>query len=321
MLTKFQGIIFAFILGVVCPGVIIGMLQKRVPPVSVEFSICDSETYKNENVLDKISVLLQDGSVMIMEMNDYLTCVVLQEMPANFELEALKAQAVVARTYTLRRKEYGGKHIDTAVCTESDCCQGFCLWDTYLDHGGKEEMAEKVKQAVEMTEDLVLVYNGELIDATYFSCSGGRTEDAKAVWGTEIPYLKATDSPGEEYANYYVDTTTFTAAEFMDKLDLELSVEPQIGNILYTSGGGVDCITVNGTVFKGTEIRKKLGLRSTAFAIKIVANTVIITTKGFGHRVGMSQYGADAMALEGNTFPEILAHYYQGTQLIHYNGN
>ena len=236
-------------------------------------------------------------------------------------LEALKAQAVVARTYTRRRQLVAPKHDGADVCTDPACCQGYCPPEKYEQKGIDKAALEKVRNAVIQTGNLVLTYNGELIDATYFSCSGGRTEDAKAVWGTEIPYLKATDSPGEEHANYYVDTTTFTAAEFMDKLNLELSVEPQIGNILYTSGGGVDCITVNGTVLKGTEIRKKLGLRSTAFAIKIVANTVIITTKGFGHRVGMSQYGADAMALEGSTFPEILAHYYQGTQLIHYNGN
>lgn len=321
MLNRFKGIIFAVILGLVCPAFMIEMLQSSKPEVQSSVSETTLQTEQAEVATLQISVLMQDGSINEMAINDYLTCVVLREMPASFEPEALKAQAVVARTYALRRHALGGKHIGAAVCTDSDCCQGYYDIDAYLDNGGSAESVDKIKSAVSMTDKLVLVYHGKLIDATYFSCSGGRTEDAAAVWGAEIPYLQSTESPGEERAAHYLDTITFTTAAFLDMLEIENTTSARIDNLTYTSGGGVDTIRVCGKSFKGTEFRKKLGLRSTAFVISVVGDTVTVTTKGFGHRVGMSQYGADAMAVNGSDFPEILAHYYQGTQLVTYNGN
>lgn len=297
------------------------MLPEHKPAAQKEAPSTTKETQGMEAASTKISVLLQDGTIQIMDMNDYLTCVVLREMPASFEAEALKAQAVVARTYALRRYALGGKHIGAAVCADSACCQGFYDLSEYLDNGGNKEDIEKIQNAVNMTDKLVLVYNGDLIDATYFSCSGGMTEDAKAVWGADIPYLRSTESPGEENAAHYVDTVTFTTEDFLRMLQLSETTNIQIDDITYTSGGGVDTINVCGKQFKGTEFRKKLGLRSTVFVISAVADTVTVTTKGFGHRVGMSQYGADAMAVTGAGFPEILAHYYRGTQLVTYNAN
>ena len=264
-----------------------------------------------------ISVALDDGTIVQMELEEYLIAVVLMEMPAEFEIEALKAQAVVARTYTMKRHLSGEKHFAAAVCTDSSCCQGFCLPDTYLNQGGNSEDLEKIKSAIYATKDQVLTYNGKLIDATYFSCSGGMTESALAVWGSEIPYLQAVSSPGEERANHYTDTVSFSTNEFEAILGLELSDRPEqwIESISYTAGGGIDTIQICGMKYKGTEIRKLLGLRSTAFVITALGNRVTITTKGFGHRVGMSQYGADAMAVSGSSYKEILSHYYQGTVL------
>lgn len=319
MLERCKGIIFAVVLGLVCPAFIIAMLQERTPKTQNVMPPTTKETQRVEAAPLQISVLMQDGTIQMMDMNDYLTCVVLREMPASFEVEALKAQAVVARTYALRRYTSAGKHVGAAVCTNADCCQGYYDLNQYLDSGGEEENIAKIQAAVSMTDKLVLVYNGELIDATYFSCSGGMTEDAKAVWGAEIPYLQSTESPGEESAAHYVDTATFTIADFLRMLNLDDKNKVQIGNITYTSGGGVDTISVCGTLFKGTEFRQKLGLRSTAFVISVIGDTVTVTTKGYGHRVGMSQYGADAMAVGGAGFPEILAHYYRGTQLVTYN--
>ena len=269
-----------------------------------------------------ISVLLEDGSIEKMDMDTYLTAVVLQEMPTEFETEALKAQAVVARTYALRRLRTGGKHTGAAVCTSSSCCQGFCNEEAFLLHGGDQTSLEKVKQAVAETSDQVLVYKGELIDATYFSCSGGMTEDAAAVWGADIPYLQSTQSPGEESAAHYTDTVRFSADEFMESLGQALPDTPEnwIETITYTDGGGVDTMVICGKTYAGTELRRLLGLRSTAFVITAIGDTVTITTKGFGHRVGMSQYGADAMAVQGSSYQEILAHYYQGTELVSYAG-
>lgn len=266
----------------------------------------------------KISVLMSDGSVMQMELDEYLTSVVLIEMPAEFETEALKAQAVVARTYAVNKHFSGGKHVAASICTDSTCCQGYCSVEEFLHRGGSDSDVEKIRQAVVSTHNQVLTYNGKYIDATYFSCSGGRTESALAVWGAEIPYLQAVESPGEEQASHYTDTVTFTTAEFADLLGKNLYGHPEewIESVSYTEGGGVESIRICGDEFKGTVIRKQLGLRSTAFTITIVGSTITVTTKGFGHRVGMSQYGADAMAAKGSTYSEILKYYYKGTKLV-----
>ena len=264
-----------------------------------------------------LPVMMSDGSVEQMALDDYVVCVVLAEMPAEFEEEALKAQAVVARTYALKRYQSGEKHDRRAVCTDSTCCQAYCTQADFLQRGESEENLQKVIDAVAQTHELVLSYNGALIEATYFACSGGRTEDALAVWGEEIPYLQAVDSPGEEKAAHYMDTVSFTMEEFAQRMELNAdSLSGNwIGTITYTPGGGVDTINIGGQSYKGTTVRQKLGLRSTAFVMTAVGNSVTVTTKGFGHRVGMSQYGAEAMAVSGSTYEQILSYYYQGTVL------
>lgn len=264
-----------------------------------------------------LPVMMSDGSVEQMALDDYVVCVVLAEMPAEFEEEALKAQAVVARTYALKRYQSGEKHDRRAVCTDSTCCQAYCTRSDFLQRGESKENLQKVIDAVAQTHDLVLTYNGTLIEATYFACSGGRTEDALAVWGEEIPYLQAVDSPGEEKASHYMDTVSFTMEEFAQRMEVDAdSLSGNwIGTITYTPGGGVDTINIGGQSYKGTTVRQKLGLRSTAFVMTAVGNTVTVTTKGFGHRVGMSQYGAEAMAVSGSTYEQILSYYYQGTVL------
>lgn len=262
-----------------------------------------------------IRVLKEDGPVS-MALEDYLVGVVLGEMPVDFELEAQKAQAVVARTFTLKTRA-GEKHENGAVCTDSTCCQAYMEVADYLNNGGSRDGVERIKAAVKATENLVLTYEGELIEATYFACSGGRTEDAVAVWGTDVPYLRATDSPGEEQATHYTDTVTFSADEFAQALELDLNGDAAswFGSATYTAGGGVNTMTIGGKVFQGTQLRKCLGLRSTAFTITTEGQKITITTKGYGHRVGMSQYGADAMAVQGSNYEQILTHYYQGAVL------
>lgn len=155
------------------------------------------------------------------------------------------------------------------------------------------------------TSGWVLTYEGELIEATYFSCSGGSTEDAAAVWGTEFPYLQAVASPGEEKAAHYTDTVRLSAEAFQDALGVTLSGSPGswFRDVTYTDGGGIDTIVIGGTSYKGTSLRSALGLRSTAFSISTTEDTVTITTRGYGHRVGMSQYGADAMGRHRKHLP------------------
>ncbi len=269
---------------------------------------------KNDIYID----VLHNGVLNRMPMEQYVLCVTLAEMPADFELEALKAQAVVARTYTYKRMEEP-KHKTAFVCTNSACCQAFISAEDYIKSGGSQTSVSKVEAAVRATSGQVLTYQGKYIEATYFSCSGGRTEDAQAVWGNDVPYLQSVESPGEEMAANYVDTVSFTKDEFLNKLGIS-STSVVLGKITYTAGGGVSTLEVCGEKLTGTDVRRKLGLRSTAFVITATGDKVTVTTKGFGHRVGLSQYGAEAMAVQGKAFEEILLHYYQGTKLTAVSG-
>ena len=271
-----------------------------------------------------ISAKIRDeqGIVTEQKMDDYLVGVVLAEMPASFEPEALKAQSIVARTYARKAYVSGGKHGDGSVCMEPSCCQGYISPEEYMQRGGREADVEKIHSAVQETSGRVLTYEGELIEATYFSCSGGSTEDAAAVWGTDYPYLQAVNSPGEEAAAHYQDTMVFTQTELENQLDISLTGLPEswVQSVSYTRGGGVDAISIGGTFFTGVEIRQKLSLWSAAFSVKAIENTLEFTTRGYGHRVGMSQYGADAMAVAGSSCEEILMHYYQGVEITSING-
>lgn len=257
------------------------------------------------------------GEIKQMELDDYVLGVLLGEMPAEFEYEALKAQAVAIRTYTLRRVSKQNKHDDAHICTEAACCQAFVTLEDYLNNKGSESDLQKMRSAVTETSGQVLTYNGNLIEATYFSCSGGRTEDAVDVWGTSVPYLQSVVSPGEESAAKFTQIYEFSHSQFLALLGLPEGtlLTENVITIRYTDGGGVDDLTIDNEHFSGIQLRAMLSLPSTAFSLTVTDGSVSITTKGNGHRVGMSQYGADAMAVDGSKYDEILAHYYPGTRL------
>lgn len=321
MKSLYREILLAALLGLVLPwgmlNLVIGL--DRAEPVAsvgaVEMETAPEVTAAGES----LTMLLrrEDGQTQELDMDTYLTGVLLAEVPASFHPEAKKAQAVAARTFTRKAWVTGGKHGDGSVCTDPACCQAYIEPQKYLENGGTEEAVEQARAAAVDTAGYVLTYDGALIESTYFSCSGGSTEDAVAVWGADYPYLRGTQSPGEENAAHYIDTVRFTKSEFAKALDVTLTGEPDswIGFTTYTSGGGVNTMRIAGQEFQGTELRKLLGLRSTAFTVTADGEGVTITTRGYGHRVGMSQYGADAMAESGSTYAEILVHYYQGTQL------
>ena len=279
------------------------------PQVSVEL------TPKAEEEPLYIPVMQKDGTFEQMELEYYVWGVVLGEMPASFEPEALKAQAVAARTYALRCMS-DGVHDGNAVCMDHTCCQSYCDPKAYSSY----EYAQKVRLAVQQTKGIVATYNGRLIFAAYFASSGGTTEDAVAVWGRTFPYLQSVDSPGEEDTAYQNVTITLTAAQFQQKLGgkIEGKISEWFGKVTYTSGGGVSTMMIGGVKYSGVKLRNLLGLRSTLFSVKVSGEKIIITTNGYGHRVGMSQYGAQAMALAGNSYEQILKHYYQGITLEKY---
>lgn len=251
-----------------------------------------------------------DDGVAEMPLDEYLVGVLLGEMPMDFSEEALKAQAVVCRTYTLRRIG-APKHEDADICMDSSCCQAWSDGEGY-----PESARMKAQSAIKATDGEVLLYRGTLIDATFFSSSGGRTESAVEVWGTDVPYLQAVDSPGED-SPYNVDQKRFSLHDFRS-LILEASPEAKLdgapeswfGQYQRSAGGGISSIWIGGVSFSGTELRRLLSLRSTAFDVEVTAEEIIFHTQGFGHRVGMSQYGAQALALAGWSYRDILLYYY-----------
>ena len=311
-------LLLGMVLGLLLPSVALNFLVQYDRSQTVtEFTFPEESTVGQDKVALTVYLRQADGTVQPMDMDTYLVGVLLAELPGDFDGEAKKAQAVVARTYALKASVTGGKHGDGSVCAESACCQGYRNPEEYLSEGGREAVVEGAQAAVAATSGYVLTYDGSLIEATYFSCSGGSTEDALAVWGSDYPYLRATQSPGEEGAAHYSDTVTFTPTEFASALGQPLSGDPEnwFGLTTYTAGGGVATMVIGGKTYAGTQLRSLLGLRSTAFTLEAEEDCITVTTKGYGHRVGMSQYGAQAMAINGSDYAQILAHYYRGSEL------
>ena len=263
----------------------------------------------------RLPVLFESG-VDSVSLHDYLVGALAGELPMNFNTEALKAQAVACRTYALRQYDCR-KHDPAAVCTVSSCCECWKSTD-----GLQPEAVRRAEEAVRQTDGLVLTYDAALIEATFFSCSGGRTETAADVWGSEIAYLQSVDSPGEEAAPRYTGTVEVSAEDFKQSL---LTLEPTLtlqgtaadwlGEVTHTVGGGVGTVQIGNAAFTGKQLRKLFGLNSTDFQISSENGCIVFSTKGFGHRVGMSQYGAQAMAENGADFTDILTHYYTGASI------
>lgn len=268
-------LLLSFLCGTVLPLAVV-LAAGRLPPGQPRPAETESvqETEASEPPSDgteaprltdaafAVEVLDDSGQTVQMDLEGYLLGVVLAEMPADFEPEALKAQAVVARTYTCRRMGQG-RHDPAAVCTDPGCCQAFRSKEEYLEAGGKEDSVQKVLRAVQETAGEVLTYEGALIDATYFSCSGGFTEDAVEVWGQDVPYLRAVESPGEETAPRFREEKSFSPEQFRQLTGVEGGGAPQgwFGAPARTDGGGVDRMEICGKTFTGPELRRLLGLQ------------------------------------------------------------
>lgn len=270
--------------------------------------------------------LNHNGTVESIALDEYLAGVVAAEMPALFPDEALKAQAVAARTYTMKKvaaapaAEHGG----AAVCSNPSHCKAYeplssfaASWNT-----AAEEYTEKITRAVAETDGEILLYNGEPITAVFHSTSSGKTENAADVWGGNVPYLVSVESAGEDASPSFEDEKTLTPEEFKAKFSekypnasFDANPENWITNISRSEAGGIKTITVAGVSVKGSDVRSVFGLNSTNFTVTYTDGKLHIKTRGYGHGVGMSQYGARAMALEGKSYDEILKSYYTGVIL------
>ena len=281
--------------------------------VNTEHTNTDNTSTNNttNSSVSEITVYRSNGSVINLNMTDYLIGVVSSEMPASFNLEALKAQSVLARTYALKAKQTGKKLTDT-VSTQSyiDIDQMKNKWgnsfNTYYN---------KIKNAVENTNGEYLSYNGNYIEALYHSTNNGKTESSLDVFGNYYPYLVSVSSEYDKNASSYLRTISMPLDTISNKLGLSLNNDSVISILSYTDGGNIKEININGNNFSGKKVRELLGLRSADFDISISDNNANITTRGYGHGVGMSQYGANGMANAGYGYKDILSHYYPGTTL------
>ena len=268
--------------------------------------------------------LLDGGEICKLPLQDYLVGVLAGEMPASFEPEALKAQAVAARTYTLYCGS-GPKHPGADVCSDPGCCQAWRDDDSLRRDWGEayEQRIGKLRAAVDATAGEYLSYEGAPVFAAFHASSAGATEDCGEVWNPR-PYLVSVPSP-ESAAEvpHYVSRLLCAPLDFRDTLlaarpEADLSGEPSdwLGPVEHDASGRVATLTLGGVRLKGTELRKLFGLRSTAFTLALTDEGFCFTVTGSGHGVGMSQYGAEVMARNGADYRAILAHYYPGTLLV-----
>lgn len=259
------------------------------------------------------------ASVHEFSLEEYVQGVVAAELPSGFHTEALKAQAVAARTYALRRiegdarlSELGGAH----VSSDFQVHQAWIEEAAYVAArpGTGAEQWRRIGEAVEATRGLVLTYEGELIDALYHSTSGGHTEDAARYFVGGQPYLRAVPDPYGDHSPAHRTRTVFALDVVAERLQV-----PLVGDVIwvlsYTEAGRAERVAVGERVFTGRHIREALGLRSSWFDVTVVGDEVVFDVRGNGHGVGMAQYGADGMARAGHSFEKILAHYYPGTTL------
>ncbi|MDM5190909.1 stage II sporulation protein D [Bacillus sp. DX4.1] len=251
-------------------------------------------------------------------MEDYVAGVVAAEMGANFEMEALKAQALTARTFVVKHMLSGSKQENKADVTDTVENQVYKSKAELKELWGKkyENNMKRIEEAVSKTAGQVLTYEGNPITASFFSTSNGYTENAADYWGNDYPYLKSVDSPWDQAAPKFTSEQTFTVADFQKRLGVKTLGNGKVGTIKgRTEGKRVKEVEFQGKALTGKEVRDKLGLRSSDFTWKQQGSNIIVTTKGYGHGVGMSQFGANGMAKEGKGYTDIVAHYYKGVAI------
>ena len=266
----------------------------------------ENGNYQREEI-QKVHVTRVDGKDLYLDIESYLEGVISSEMSPAFEMEALKAQCVAARTFVVQR----GYEVDDTTNTQvyRDNKQLKDIWKDNYDVYHK-----KIQQAVQETTGEILTYQGKPISALFFSSSCGKTANAQEYWGNKVPYLVSVDSSWDKQSEEYEKSITMSKQEFSTALGFQNTVHEIEEPIRYDSGY-VKEIRIDRIVFTGREVREKLNLRSSCFTIKESKDNVVITTKGYGHGVGMSQIGAQAMAEKGKSYKQILSHYYPKTKI------
>ena len=331
-MKKFFIYLFAFIF--IC-FILPALLTKRETGTSSAISENISQNKEENNTIKSdynykdygiIKLLHQDtGEVEEVELDTYLCNVVSAEMPADFEIEALKAQAVVARTYTIYKIQ-NKKHDNADICDDSNCCQAWVTKETRLsrwEESKRESNWQKIEQCVNDTKGKIITYEGKPINAFFHANSGGTTELPVNVWGgTGFPYLQVVETAGEEGYNQYSSEVILSKDELLNKLkikynDIKINFEDSqdISILEYTDSNRVKTVKFGNHNLSGVEARTLLGLKSTNFEIIKEGENIKFSVKGYGHGVGMSQTGADTMAKQGSNYEEIINHFYVGVEI------
>ena len=300
-----------------------GIDNKNENSSNINESSYDYKKYNTVKVLHT-----KTGSVENLNLDEYLYGVVSAEMPASFEKEALKAQSIVARTYTIYKIIHNaGKHQEADICDDSGCCQAWISKEDRLnkwDEKERESNWNKIVSAVKETKGKIITYNGEPINAFFHSNSGGSTEAPINVWGgSGYPYLQTVQTSGEEAYTQYKSEVNMQKQELIDKIkskyqDFSINFEEEnaIQILEYTKGNRVKTIKIGNKNLSGVEVRSIFGLKSANFEVEIDGDNIIFSVIGYGHGVGMSQTGADSLAKQGKNCEEIITHFYIGVEII-----
>ena len=336
-------IILFFVLPALCtvvPKKVQETVSNEENNTNDEVNVAENNTSNEESTSDqydyqkyKTIKLLHSATGDVEELNidEYLYGVVSSEMPASFEIEALKAQAIVARTYTIYQITHNaGKHENADICDNYACCQA---WISKEDRLAKWEADEaesnwnKILEAVNSTSGKIITYNGEPINAFFHANSGGVTESSLNIWGgIDYPYLKSVQTAGEDGYTQYSSQVTLNKQELLEKIKtkyedcaIDFSQEDCIKILEYTTSGRVKTIKFGNKDIAGTEARTLLGLKSTNFTFEINGDNITFSVTGYGHGVGMSQTGADSLAKSGSNYEEIIKHFYTDVEIIEVN--
>lgn len=292
--------------------------------ILVSGSFGKSEVADREPASDKIVTVLMDGEIKEFKLEDYLFGVVAGEMPANFHIEALKAQSVAARTYILNKAaQTDADHPNADVCTDPTHCKAYLSDAEIAEKFGadwQEKYGGKIRECIDETKGEIAVYNGEPIEAVFHSTGSGKTENAKDVWGGDVPYLVSVDSPGDEMSPNFYSEITVSKDEFQSVISEAAGAEcaAYVGDVQHNETGSVSKIDLGGKVFSGTQVRAMFSLPSTNFTIEDIGDSFVFRTRGKGHGVGMSQYGAEYYAENGMNYKDILKLYYKGIEIVNY---
>ena len=265
------------------------------------------------------------GEVEILDLDTYLYGVVSGEMPASYDIEALKAQSIVARTYTIFKMKNGSKHENADMCDDSKCCQAWIDKENRMarwEEDKREEYWNKIVISVNQTKGKVALYEGQPINAFFHSNSGGKTELPINVWGGAYPYLQVVATTGEDAYSTYNSEVQLSKDELIQKMleknsnfEIDFNDVECIKIIEYTEGERVKKMKIGNTEISGVEARIIFGLKSAKFKLEVIKDTITFNVIGYGHGVGLSQSGSDALAKQGKNYEEIIKYYYKDVEI------